>query len=179
MRSITQPIIEIRTGTLADAVMIARVHIESKRAAYQGILPEAVLMGISVDECAEKWQGVLQDEGFAAFLADVQGVNVGVVLIGPSHDLDCDPLTTEEVHALYVSPRHWGQGIGRMLVHTALARSKARGFKELRLWTVLPAAGGFYERLGFVRDGVEKVGPLMIPGSDLQVTDVRYRMSIE
>lgn len=101
-----------------------------------------------------------------------------VVLLGPTNDEDCDPSSTAKVHALYVTPTHWGRGIGRSLISHAIGRTRERGVTELRLWTVIPSAGGFYERLGFVRDGAEKVGPLLIPGCDVEVTDIRYRMRV-
>ena len=70
------------------------------------------------------------------------------------------------IHALYVAPEHYNQGIGSVLLRDAQAR-----FGKLSLWTFEKnqAAQRFYRRHGFVEtarsDGA---------GNDEKLPDIRY-----
>jgi GNAT superfamily N-acetyltransferase len=76
-----------------------------------------------------------------------------------------------ELEDLFVDPDWMRGGIGRALVLDALATAGARGATRIDL-TANPHARGFYEKLGFVPDGVEstRFGPaermhLAVPAS--------------
>ncbi len=49
----------VRLATPEDALAIARVHIESSRATYQGIYSDAWLNRFSVGERARRWTEIL------------------------------------------------------------------------------------------------------------------------
>lgn len=79
---------------------------------------------------AESPRGVL---GFAALLAREDG--------------------DTELDGLFVSPEHWGHGVGRRLVEFCAAVARARGSAWLHV-VANDHAGGFYTRCGFEQVGV-------------------------
>lgn len=81
------------------------------------------------------------------FVAAAQSAIVGVVIAGPGpHDPSKGHLSR-----LYVDPRHWGKGVGRLLHDHAIAHLREHDFRSATLW-VLEAnahARRFYEQLGW------------------------------
>lgn len=161
-------------GTIEDAFAISEVHAQSKRAAYRGLASELALTSISGEERLPLWQKVLTNAALETLVAHVSEDLAGFALLGPSNDPDCSPTATMEIHALYVSPGQWRRGLGRTLMAEAAARGVQLSYSEVCVWTALPDARQFYESIGFVHDGSERVSPLM-KGSGIEVTDVRYR----
>lgn len=53
-----------------------------------------------------------------------------------------------ELDGLFVEPPHFGQGLGRLLLHDAADRARAAGAGALFVVSG-PGARGFYERMGF------------------------------
>ena len=51
--------IQIRQATPADAAAIARVHVDSWRSSYAGVVPEEILSGLSYQEREALWDDIL------------------------------------------------------------------------------------------------------------------------
>ena len=60
----------IRRAVAADAVAIARVHVESWRSTYAGIVPEEILASLNLDDRAEMWERMLAAEDGLIFVAE-------------------------------------------------------------------------------------------------------------
>ena len=75
----------IRSATPADARPIAEVHVRTWQEAYRGIVPDAVLDALDVDERERSWNKWIgtPPEGVETFVADEDGAVVGFVNIGP------------------------------------------------------------------------------------------------
>lgn len=104
----------------------------------------------------------LENPGSFLVVATVGGEVVGMAVgmqglsedgVGPPVEGLC------HIGAVFVSPGHWGTGIGGGLVDRVLAAARARGYEEAQLWTHAdnPRAQRLYERRGFRRTGREKV----------------------
>ncbi|MGH2840330.1 MAG: hypothetical protein ACRDKY_05850 [Solirubrobacteraceae bacterium] len=52
----------VRTATRDDAHPIARVHVRSWQVAYRGLLPDAILDGLSVEERRTIWHQLLAND---------------------------------------------------------------------------------------------------------------------
>ena len=72
-------------------------------------------------------------------IAEVDGHVVGFAAIGPSGDEDGGG--DGEVRAMYLIAGHWGQGIGRALMGSALDALRQAGFTEATLWASPPTSG--------------------------------------
>jgi len=131
--------------------------VSSWRWAYEGLLPEDLLEGLSVDGRERMWAGWFADpEPRSAVLiaCDVDGRAVGFANAGRSRDDDAPP-ATGELRALYVLHEVQGTGVGRSLLGTAIEHLRAAGFRRATLWVLEMNDLGrrFYEKAGWVWDG--------------------------
>ena len=145
----------VRDAVPADAGAMAEVHVTSWRAAYGGLLPPAVLDGLSVAQRARHWRHVLDPaSGDRVVVAEVDGRLVGFAHVGPARDHDVGP-TTGQLGTLYLDPGVWGTGVGRAVHDAGLSRLADGGFDRAVLWMLSTnhRAGAFYQRQGWIRDG--------------------------
>src|SRR5262249_43628223 len=77
----------IRRAIPGDARGIARVHVETWRSAYAGILPDQVIVQMSVDDKAAAWRRLIQrqDAVEAVVVAEIDdGTIIGFASCGPA-----------------------------------------------------------------------------------------------
>jgi GNAT superfamily N-acetyltransferase len=139
----------IRAATVHDAVAIAKVHVESWRTTYKGIIPDAFLASLSYAQREQFWAQVLTTPGSQTVVyvaVDDRGQVIGFASGGPERSGDAS--YTGELYAIYLLAPYQGQGIGRQLASTLVAHLIQNGMRTLLLW-VLAAnpARKFYERL--------------------------------
>jgi len=124
--------------------------VDSWRTTYRGIIPDAYLDGMTIEDSTVLWHRVLSaapnttNTFVAEFDGTVAGFSSGLMLKEPRHGLDA------ELSAIYVTPQHQRSGIGRQLVGAVAAAQAALGGTGLVVW-VLAAnrrARTFYEDLG-------------------------------
>lgn len=145
--------VAIRPALLADARAIGAIHVRSWQAAYQGIVPDAVLKGLSIDDRETAWRGHLEAGASRTWLAEDDQAPLGWVSAAGSRDAGAQP-STAEIWALYVDPGCWRRGVGRALYEYAAARLSRDSFLDVTLWVLEANTAGraFYEALGFVAD---------------------------
>jgi RimJ/RimL family protein N-acetyltransferase len=169
----------VRRAEPEDARALAEVHVRAWQEAYPGLVPQAYLDALSVEERARQWSRMLAATdwprcGTFVLEADDGGV-AGFVHLRRSED---DDATDEvgEVTALYLRAAAWGRGGGRALLAAALSEFAAAGRTRATLWVLgtNERARRFYERCGWVPDGAEKVHDWVSFVAD----DVRYRIDV-
>lgn len=139
----------IRTARVEDANAIARVHVETWRTTYAGLIPDHYLIGLSIDAYAAKWKKLLKSDppSHVMFVAEVAGKPIGFATGGPAR-LKNAPAPAE-VYTLYVAGDFQGQGIGRALFQTVLSGLAKKGHGSAFLWVLSENPSRFfYERLG-------------------------------
>jgi len=142
--------ITVRAAAPADAPAIGRIHVESWRETYRGLLSENLLNSVSAVVRAAMWRGALEHERpILLFVAQApSGKLVGFAGGGSSRtpSLSHDA----EVYAMYVLRAAQKRGCGRRLMAALADGLHARGFKSLCLWVLEENANArrFYERLG-------------------------------
>ncbi|MFL5590179.1 MAG: GNAT family N-acetyltransferase, partial [Ktedonobacteraceae bacterium] len=140
----------IRQATLEDAAGIAKVHVDTWRTTYRGIVPEEYLANMSYEESEKRWAGRLSDsEGKTCIYVaeDEAGHIVGFVSGGP--DRDNDPVYKGELYAIYILQAHYGEGIGRLLTLALVEGLLQMGLDSMILWVfAVNPARHFYEALG-------------------------------
>ena len=140
----------IRAATPADATAIAQVRIDAWRVTYRGMIPDAYLAAMKLEESAAMWLRVLSANADAVcvFVAEDAGVVTGFAsgnrLVPPKHGLDA------ELSAIYLA-RDWQRsGIGTRLLGAVAETLQARGATGLLTWVIAAnrPARTFYEKLG-------------------------------
>ncbi|MBR8638797.1 GNAT family N-acetyltransferase [Streptomyces tuirus] len=160
--------------TLADCDRVAEIRVRGWQSAYQCLIPQSYLDGLSVAEDAERRRAHLtRGDGSKVDLVaeDAHGEVVAWACHGPYRDGEVRT-SDAELYAIYVHPDHVGQGAGQALLAESVARCSAAGRDRLLLWVLKEnsRARRFYERAGFHADGAEE--PFEVEG--VTVPEVRY-----
>jgi GNAT superfamily N-acetyltransferase len=137
----------VREALAEDAGDIARVQIETWRAAYAHVLPASLLAGLSVEQQASNWAGWLELPEHFVLVAEHGGRISGFASAAPGGEED----RVGELQALYVEPSAWDCGLGRALIIEAERRLGEAGCREavLRVFEDNPRARRFYEAGGW------------------------------
>ncbi len=172
---VTAPFVRPAEGS--DVISLAEIYVGSWRAAYHGIVPDAVLDALSVVTQTARWQKMLagMSKGETrAFVIEEQRAIRGFVVTGPVRG-DTEE-GVGEVWAMYLDPTAWRRGLGRALLAHAERDLVERGYDRLVLWVLAKNAGGraFYSGVGFAPTGEARVNP--IGGAPLE--EARYARRI-
>lgn len=140
----------IRAATLADADAIARLRIGAWRATYRGMIPDAYLDALSVEDNAGFWRRILGagSPSVSVFVADEGGE-----IVGFASGNRRDPPTLDfgaELSALYVRGDRQRRGLGRRLLGAVAAAERSKGADGLVVFVIAGnrAARAFYENQG-------------------------------
>ena len=151
-----------RAATSADAPGIARVHVDSWRTTYKGIVADDTLAGLSYERRQQYWDGVLEnpDPGIGMFVVEGAEGIVGFAAAGPERGGDVT--RRGEVYAIYLLEKAQGLGMGKALMRAACAHLLAQDSTSMLLWVLkdnLPARK-FYEALGgkYLREKTIEIG---------------------
>ncbi len=147
----------IRAARPADAPGIAKVHVETWRLTYPGLVPDRHLLSLSVDIQAERWRRMIRQpiEG-DTLVAD--GGREGILGFGSSGPARLKGAPAGgEIFTLYVAGDHQGQGLGRALLTALLRGLHRRGYSDAFLWVLARNPSRFfYEAMGGKRAGLQQ-----------------------
>ena len=151
---------KIRQALPADAPSIARVHVESWRTTYRGIVPDEYLAGLTYEGREAVWANVLGIPGHSTFVyvaEDEAGSVVGFAAGGPTRPIN--PTYRGELYAIYLLEEHQGKGAGRLLAQTVIRELARRGMHSMIVWVLADNAPArrFYEALGGKQIGSKPV----------------------
>jgi ribosomal protein S18 acetylase RimI-like enzyme len=183
----------VRHADRADARAVADIQIAGWRAAYRGLVPDAILDGFDLEVRTARWAEIIRR-------AHREDTRIWVVSTGPAPDADADgaddadadsvigfamsgpgrhesappPAGAGEVYALYVRPAAIGHGYGRALFSAATGELLATGFDPIVVWVfeANERARRFYEAAGFRPDGARHA----IDFDGTPVDEIRYRL---
>jgi len=157
----------IRPAQPADAASVAQVRVDAWRTTYRGMIPDAYLAAMRVEESTALWDKVLTaaPNTTNTFVAEIDGRVVGFasgsMLAEPKLRYDA------ELAAVYLERDMQRAGIGRQLVAAVAAAQRAHGATGLIVWVIAAnkTARAFYEALGaqleieqpFTWDGMDLV----------------------
>lgn len=138
----------VRAARMTDAGDIARIEVETWRETYAGMLPDRVLLGLSVERQAHLWAQVLRRHPGGIWVCEEAATGlVGFGQCGPQRNQSL--AYDGEIHMLYVHPDAQNRGVGRNLLLALFDVLVAAGQRSALVW-VLRAnpARHFYARLG-------------------------------
>ena len=143
--------VRIRRGVVDDATEASRMHAETWRTSYRGLVPDALLDGLTNDRWENGWRRGFEsmDPTRVVHVAEINGRMVGFAGGGRAR-AGAPPGYVGEVYAIYVRPEHQRHGIGRVLLKAAAEGLVQRGLVPIVIWTLFnnPASRGFYDSLG-------------------------------
>jgi GNAT superfamily N-acetyltransferase len=161
------PDVVIRPAVPADAAAIAQVRVDAWRTTYKGMIPEAYLAAMKVEESTALWDKVLTaapntTNTFVAVIGGlVAGFASGLMLAEPKYGINA------ELSAVYLVRDAQRTGIGRRLVAAVATAQQAHGANGMIVWVIAgnKTARAFYENLGaellveqpFTWDGMDLV----------------------
>ncbi len=142
--------VSLRAAMVVDATAIAKVRVDSWRATYRGVIPDAYLDGMKVEASAALWTRVLDaaSPNTSVFVAERDGDVIGFAA-GKRLEEEKFGLNTE-LAAIYLQPDAQRAGIGRRMVSMVADAHQLQGANGLLVWVLAQnkAARQFYERLG-------------------------------
>ena len=168
---------DVRGAGVEDAPAIGRVHVESWRTTYPGLLPDNYLASMDAADHATRWERLLGHRAsrHVALVAEQDGEVVGFASAGP--DRDGDRVYDGELYAIYLLERVQKQGVGRALVEAAADGLAQRGMRGMRVWVLRDnrPARGFYEHLGgqYLRERTLEFDQVVVPEVCYGWPDVR------
>ncbi len=156
---------EIRRAIPDDAAALARVHIESWRSAYRGLVPDSHLANLDYERRALRFRDSLARNAEGTYLVEEDRAVAGFLTLGACRDSDLSHETTGEIWGIYLAPAHWRKGIGTSLCRFGEQLLKTRGYRSAMLWVFSKndRARRFYEAMGYEPDGATKLLSLGLP----------------
>ena len=146
--------VKIRKAVVSDVPDIVAINIKTWKIAYKGIVPQAHLDSLSIYDKLPRWTkriNNLKENKNEIFVAEISNINgkelVGFSLGGPSHfeDFKIDG----DLHAIYVLPKYWKQGIGTLLFNSIIKSFLNMKFKTMIIWALKEnSACKFYKKMG-------------------------------
>lgn len=152
----------IRPAHPDDAPELGEVHVAAWQWAYRGLMPDDLLDSLRPEARARAWKawltGIDADEGFAAWVAEVDGQIVGLASSSDAREPDLDQGAVELL-TLYLLEPHVRTGLGSRLLDAAEAAWRDEGRTRAVLWVLADndRSRRFYEHHGWVTAGVAKL----------------------
>lgn len=132
------------------------VHYQSWIETYTGLIDQNYLNTRTLDKCID----IAKKYPENTFVSEVDGKIVGFASYGQCHDEDLN--NAGEIYAIYVLKAYQNQGIGKMLMDACI--NALKDYQSIVVWALATndKAIGFYQHLGFIKDGKTKVADLKI-----------------
>jgi ribosomal protein S18 acetylase RimI-like enzyme len=157
----SQMSMRIRPASEEDIPAIARVHVESWKTAYRGIVADSFLAGLSQEKHEARHRRLMSQPGAIYFVAEMPGDGIaGFLSGGPERSGDLD--FPGELYAIYMLEEHRRHGIGLALVRQWALKLRQVGMNSALVWVLAEntPAKAFYERLGarYLRESTIEIG---------------------
>ncbi len=136
-----------------DYIQVTKVHVDSWKTTYRGIVPEEYLNNMTYESRYDRNRQFMGSESVAAFVFEDTNKNIiGFTTCGSSRE-DVSNKDGEkydgELYGIYFLKEAQGQGLGKELLNKVRDDLRDRGYKNMILWALEENnACGFYEAMG-------------------------------
>lgn len=145
---------KIRKAEIADAEGIARVHVDSWRTTYKGIMPDEYLANLSYEKRGRMWKNILSAEtnetfsNFIMYVAENEDKEI-IGFVSGGEKVKDDHGYKGELSGIYLLKEYQKQGIGRKLLSIFAENLYASGVESVNLWVLSQNNSRlFYEKMG-------------------------------
>jgi GNAT superfamily N-acetyltransferase len=174
--------VEVRRPTVGDVDELARINIDTWRAAYTGIVPAVRLDSMDIQAYRLRWSESVTTArpGVELRVADVDGRLAAYAIAGPyrpQEDAEPEDVTgLAELYAVYVDPPMQGRGAGTAVHDAVLGALAGHGHDQAALWVLVDnePSRRWYERRGWRADGTFS----MWSAGDRELPELRMRRSL-
>lgn len=120
----------IRKARLKDAEGIARVHVDSWRTTYKGIIPDNYLNGLSYAQRTELWKNNIGKKGNYVLVAEnTEGQIIGFTDAWKRDDNDEED--SIDLTSIYLLENYQGIGVGKQLLKTLFEHFNQEGYDKV------------------------------------------------
>jgi GNAT superfamily N-acetyltransferase len=167
----------IRHAIIEDAASISRVHVESWRTTYRGIVPDHVLDSLNLERNSIRWREMLSNMGEMKCLLvaeNSQGHIIGFAAGGPNRELRTG--FNGELYAIYILESYHGRNIGKKLVLKIADWLYRHKYTSMMVWVLEKnPAKHFYESMGglFVSKKKIEIGQALLEEVSYGWTDLK------
>lgn len=167
----------IREAILSDAFGIAKVHVDSRRSTYTGIVSDAFLNELSYENSELRWKSFINDSEsdnkYIYVAVDTEDEIIGFATCGIERESK-DP-SIGELYAIYIMKKHQNKGVGRLLFNEVSNKLREVKFNIITIWALEDnyQACKFYELMG---GKVVKEKDIVIAGETLK--EIAYEFKI-
>jgi ribosomal protein S18 acetylase RimI-like enzyme len=130
-------LMRVREASIEDAEGIAKVHVNSWRSTYKGIISESYLSSLSVESRMKSWLWTFENQGEheKLFVAeDMEGKIVGFSNGGRSRNGEF--IHDGELYAIYLLREYQRIGVGKILFNSVVESLKNNGYSSMMLWVL-------------------------------------------
>lgn len=148
--------ITIRLATPQDALDMAEVIMRSWEEAYKDIIPRDFIIEMNATRPA-LYKRVITEDNQNSYVIECDGKIAGIMKISVPQDSDVDD-EYYELHYIYLHPEYYRKGIGTKALEFAFKKARAIKKRYMILWVLKDNINSikFYEKQGFIADGVTK-----------------------
>ena len=142
----------IREATISDAISIAKVHIDSWRTTYKGIVSDEHLRKLSYSQKEKAWINIINDaqrDIKYIFVAEDEKNNI-IGFTSCGIEREGHTAFEGEIYALYIIKEYQNKGVGKLLFNRAVEKLNEMKFHSMLIWALEEnnQASWFYELMG-------------------------------
>ena len=145
------PMVDIRLAGPGDAPAIARVHVAVWQSTYRGLIEDALIEAVSVEQREAMWTDILTAYAASHPVLVAEDFGIGVCGFGNAGPLrgEAVPGYIGEFKTLYLLPAYQRRGIGGRMLRQLAGLLNERGHDSALAWVLATnPACGFYEAMG-------------------------------
>jgi len=120
----------IRKAKSQDAQDIGKVHVDSWRTTYKGIIPDVFLNNLSYEQRTELWKKNISDATNYVLVAENEQNEIIGFATGGTRKTNSVPNTTD-LTSIYLLEEYQGMGIGKQLLKEIFAYFKLKGYEKV------------------------------------------------
>ncbi|MDN4491929.1 GNAT family N-acetyltransferase [Ureibacillus aquaedulcis] len=121
---------QIRRATKEDAAGIAKVHVDSWRTTYQGIIPNDFLDKLSYEQRTKLWvENFAQTNNYIIVADTSEGKIIGFAT-GSKRETNAVP-NSSDLTSIYLLEEYQGHGIGKELLKHMFLHFKSQGIERV------------------------------------------------
>ncbi len=134
----------IRKALPEDVKCIAKVHVDSWRSTYRGLVSDEYLSKLKYEDREKLWRSAFESKTRFIWVVEVDGQVVGFVSGGKERTGKYG--YDGELYAIYLYEQYQCKGIGKELVKSFINDLLQAGFKSMLVWVLAEnSSTKFYE----------------------------------